>query len=64
MYRERVGQIKSRKAAGKKLWHKADVLLLAKSNPVNPKPHHTKRIAKQSLWTQLKKFLKTVFAAK
>lgn len=44
LYREKRGQIKPfLRIKGQKFYHRADVLLLMRDKPVNPKPHYTKR---------------------
>lgn len=59
-YREKRGQLVGIKIAGKKYYHAAEVEQLRKYNPVNSKPHYTKRIQKQveqpkqSLWSKIK----------
>jgi hypothetical protein len=58
-YREKRGQLVGIKIAGKKYYHAAEVEQIRKYNPVNPKPHWSKRTEqveqpKQSLWSKIK----------
>lgn len=58
-YREKRGQLIGIKIAGKKYYHATEVEQLRKYNPVNSKPHWSKRTEqveqpKQSLWSKIK----------